>query len=90
MKRIVLPLLFAFVIPATFSCSTLKSYMLNEQDAAAAIRQLLEIGSRDGLAGAFSKDAIMAGIFPEPLRKTLNTLQQLGLSNSTYAPIFCL
>lgn len=81
MKRILLPLLFAFVIPASFSCSTLKSYMLNEQDAAAAIRQLLEIGSRDGAAGMFSKDAIMAGIFPEPLRKTLNTLQQLGLTS---------
>lgn len=81
MKRIVLPVLFAFIIPAVFSCNTLKGYMLNEQDAASAIRQLLEIGSRDGLAGAFSKDAIMAGIFPEPLRKTLNTLQQLGLTN---------
>lgn len=81
MKRILLPILFAFIIPASFSCSTLKGYMLNEQDAAAAIRQLLEIGSRDGLTGAFSRDAIMAGIFPEPLRKTLNTLQQLGLTN---------
>jgi hypothetical protein len=81
MKKIFLPLLFAFVIPATFSCSTLKGYVLNEQDAAAAIRQLLEIGSRDGLTGAFSKETVMAGIFPEPLRKTLNTLQQLGLTN---------
>lgn len=81
MKRIILPLLFAAILPAGFSCSTLKGYMLNEQDAAAAIRQLLEIGSRDGLAGAFNKEAIMAGIFPEPLRKTLNTLQQLGLTN---------
>jgi hypothetical protein len=81
MKKIFLPVLFAFIIPASFSCSTLKSYMLTEQDAAAAIRQLLEIGSRDGATGAFSKDAILAGIFPEPLRKTLNTLQQLGLTN---------
>lgn len=81
MKKIFLPLLFAFVIPASFSCSTLKGYMLNEQDAAAAIRQLLEIGSKDGAAGAFSRDAILASIFPEPLRKTLNTLQQLGLTN---------
>jgi hypothetical protein len=81
MKRIILPLLFAFVIPVSFSCNTLKSYMLNEQDAAAAIRQLLEIGSKNGATGAFTKDAIMAGIFPEPLRKTLNTLQQLGLTN---------
>ncbi|MDQ6609971.1 MAG: DUF4197 domain-containing protein [Bacteroidota bacterium] len=81
MKRVFLPILFAFILPATFSCSTLKGYMLNEQDAAAAIRQLLEIGSRDGLTGAFGKDAIMAAIFPEALRKTLNTLQQLGLTN---------
>ncbi len=79
MKKILLPVLFAFVIPVSFSCSTLKGYMLNEQDAASAVRQLLEFGARDGLNGAFTKDAILAGIFPESVRKTLNTLQQLGL-----------
>ncbi|HEU4904475.1 MAG TPA: DUF4197 domain-containing protein, partial [Flavisolibacter sp.] len=30
--------------------------------------------------GAFSKEAVMATLFPEPLRKTLNTLQQIGLT----------
>src|SRR5829696_2895631 len=81
MKRLVLPILFAFILPASFSCSTLKNYMLTEQDAAAAIRQLLQIGAQGNLQGAFSKDNVMAAIFPEPLRKTLNTLQQLGLTN---------
>jgi hypothetical protein len=32
------------------------------------------------MQGAFSKEAIMTALFPEPLRKTLNTLQQIGLS----------
>lgn len=81
MKKLFLPLLFAFVLPASFSCSGLRGYTLNEADAATAIRQLLEIGSRDGLSGAFTKDAVMAAVFPEQLRKTLNTLQQLGLTN---------
>jgi len=54
---------------------------LTERDAAAAIRQLLEMGAKEGLNGTFTKESIMTAIFPEPLRKTLNTLQQLGLSN---------
>jgi len=56
-------------------------YSLNEADASAAIRQMLELGARDGVNGNFSRDAIMATLFPEQLRKTLNTLQQLGLTN---------
>lgn len=81
MKKILLPFLFAFVLPASFSCSTLKGYMLNEGDASAAIRELLQLGARNNLQGAFSKDAVMAALFPESLRKTLNTLQQLGLTS---------
>ena len=83
MKKIILPLLFSIILPASFSCSSSKlgGYMLNEADAAAAIRQLLSIGARDGITGAFSKEMIMSTLFPEQLRKTLNTLQQLGLTN---------
>lgn len=84
MKKIFLPLLFAFVVPVTFSCSALKNgYVLNERDAASAIRQLLEIGTRDGVlnGNAFSKETIMTAVFPEPVRKVLNTVQQLGLTN---------
>lgn len=81
MKRLVLPLLFAFMLPASFSCSTLRNYALTEQDAAAAIRQLLQIGAQGNLQGAFTKESVMTAIFPEALRKTLNTLQQLGLTN---------
>ncbi|HYK56020.1 MAG TPA: DUF4197 family protein, partial [Flavisolibacter sp.] len=81
MKKILLPLLFAFVLPASFSCSTMR-YTLNEADAAAAIRQLLEIGTKEGsLTGAFSKETVMSTLFPESLRKALNTLNQLGLTN---------
>lgn len=81
MKKILLPVLFAFMLPVTFSCATLKSYVLNEQDAAAALKQMLQLGAQSSLQGAFSKDAVMAALFPEPLRKTLNTLQQLGLTS---------
>lgn len=81
MKKIVLPLLFAFLLPASYSCSTLRNYVLTEQDAATALRQMLQLGAQSSLQGAFSKDAVMAALFPEALRKTLNTLQQLGLTN---------
>ena len=84
MKKLFLPLLFSLVLPTAFSCSSsrLAGYMLNEKDAAAAIRQLLEIGARDGVySGAFSKENVMSTIFPESLRKALNTLNQLGLTN---------
>jgi hypothetical protein len=81
MKKLFTPLLFALIIPASFSCSTLKNYSLTESDAVAALRQMLEIGARESIAGSFSKDAIMSTLFPEPIRKTLNTLQQLGLTN---------
>ena len=84
MKKLFLPLFVAFLLPVSFSCSSTKfgGYTLNETDAAAAIRQMLEIGTRDGaLTGAFSKETVMATLFPEALRKTLNTLNQLGLTN---------
>ena len=83
MKKFFIPLMFVLVLPATFSCGTLQraGYSLNERDAAAAIRQMLEIGARESVNGSFNKDAMMAAIFPESVRKVLNTLQQLGLTN---------
>jgi hypothetical protein len=81
MKKLVLPLLFSFVLPIGFSCNALKNATLSEADAASAIKQMLEIGVRQGVQGAFNKDAIMSTLFPESMRKTLNTLQQLGLLN---------
>ncbi len=82
MKKIAIPLLL-MLLPVLFSCSASKfgGYTLNEKDAAAAIRQMLEIGTRDGVTGAFSKDAVLSTLFPEPVKKALNTLQQLGLTN---------
>jgi Protein of unknown function (DUF4197) len=81
MKKVLLPILFAFVLPASFSCGALKNATLSQADAASAIKQMLEIGVRQGVQGAFNKDAIMSTLFPESMRKTLNTLQQLGLLN---------
>lgn len=80
MKKLFLPILFAFLLPVSFSCSTLRNYVLTEQDAVAALRQLLQKGAQSNLQGAFTKDAVMATLFPEDLRKVLNTLQQLGLT----------
>jgi hypothetical protein len=83
MKKLFIPILFALILPASFSCSTLRnSYVLNENDAANAIRQLLQIGAKEGsLTGAFSKEMIMSTLFPESVSKVLNTLNQLGLTN---------
>ncbi len=84
MKKLVLPILALFVLIASFSCSSLNKfgYTLNERDAAAAIRQMLEIGTKDGvLTGAFTKERVMSTLFPEPMKKALNTLQQLGLTS---------
>lgn len=83
MKKIFSSLLIFALLPVVFSCSASRfgGYSLNEKDAAAAIRQMLEGGTRDGFAGAFSKDAVLSALFPEPVKKALNTLQQLGLTN---------
>ena len=84
MKRLFIPILFAILLPVSFSCSNTRfgSYTLNEKDASEAIRQLLQIGAKDGLeSGAFSKETMMSAIFPEGVRKVLNTMQQLGVTN---------
>jgi hypothetical protein len=84
MKKIFIPLLFVVLLPLSFSCSSsrLGNYTLNEADAAAAIRQLLQIGTKDGnLTGAFRKETILTTIFPESVANVLKTLNQLGLTN---------
>jgi len=84
MKRLILPFLLAFMLPLSFSCSTgrFAGYKLNEQDAAIAVRQLLQLGiNNESFAGAFSKETILTTLFPEPVKKALNTLNQLGLTN---------
>jgi hypothetical protein len=82
MKKIVL--LFMLFLPLAYSCGTanrLANYVLTEQDAADAIRQLLSMGSREGGVGtAFSKQNIITTVFPEQVAKVLNTLNNLGLS----------
>jgi hypothetical protein len=83
MKKLFIPFLFAFLLPVSFSCSSTRfgGYNLTEADAAAAIRQMLSLGAnQSNLSGAFSKEAVMATLFPESMRKTLNTLNQLGLT----------
>jgi hypothetical protein len=80
MKKFLLPLFFLFMLPSFFSCSVLRGYVLNETDAAAALRQLLEMGAQKSINGSFSRDAIMTTVFGNDVKKVLNTLQTLGLS----------
>ncbi|HEY1115004.1 MAG TPA: DUF4197 domain-containing protein [Chitinophagaceae bacterium] len=84
MKKLLLPLLLAVIVPASFSCSGSRfaGYTLNEADAANAIRQMLQIGTQQSnFSGAFSKEMIMATLFPEPVKNVVNTLSTLGLTN---------
>ena len=84
MKKIFLPLLLAFMLPALVACtgSRFGGYALNERDASSAIKQLLQLGAKDNfLTGAFSKENVMTTVFPEGVRKVLNTVQMLGLTN---------
>src|SRR3954453_8898311 len=81
MKKIFLPILSILLLSLTYSCSTLRS-ALTQNDAASAIKQLLSMGARDNsIAGAFSKETILATLFPEPVHKVLNTLNTLGLTS---------
>ncbi len=83
MKKLFIPLLFVMVLPAVISCnsSRLAGYIINQADAASAIRQLLELGTRNNLTGAFSKEEVLSTLFPEPVKKALNTLNMLGLTS---------
>ncbi|WP_165871550.1 DUF4197 domain-containing protein [Flaviaesturariibacter flavus] len=81
MKKIVF--LLMLFLPLAYSCGSASklNYVLTEQDAADAIRQLLQIGTREGSVGnAFSKQNIINTVFPENVAKVLNTLNNLGLS----------
>ena len=82
MKKLFLPLILAVALPVTFACnsSRLASYMLTQGDAAMAIRQMLELGSRENMTGAFSKEQVLSTIFPQEVSKALNTLNMLGLT----------
>ncbi|MDQ6812187.1 MAG: DUF4197 domain-containing protein, partial [Bacteroidota bacterium] len=83
MKKIILPSLLILLLPLSYSCGTLKSlgYKLTEADAASAIRQMLDLGTRESLAGSFAKETILSSIFPESVSKTLNTINTLGLTS---------
>lgn len=82
MKKVFLVVLLPLAI--LFSgCNTLKN-MLSPADAEAALREALSIGadfggSVLGKKGAFSKTTLIDALFPEDIRKILNTLETLGL-----------
>lgn len=82
MKKLLLPILFIILLPLSYSCGTLRSmgYKLTETDAAAALRQMLDLGTRENMAGAFTKETILSTLFTESISKTLNTINQLGLT----------
>ena len=83
MRRVYL-VLTALVIISSSGCSTMKN-VLSARDAEEAIREMLSIGtefggSALGKKGAFSKATLIEALFPEDIRKFLNTLETLGLS----------
>jgi len=82
MKKVFLPLLFVILLPLTYSCGSLRNgYMLNERDAANAIREMLQLGaSNNNLTGAFNRDAILNSLFPESVSKAVNVLNMLGMT----------
>ncbi len=83
MKKYLLAVVLVFSMPVMYSCSNLGklAYSLTEQDAADAIRQLLQFGSREGLnASAFSKQALIEKVVPGELQTPLRILQALGLT----------
>ena len=83
MKRVYSAIFFSLTI--FFSgCSTTKN-LLSAKDAEEAIREALSIGSNFGgnvlgKKGAFSKSTLIDALFPEDIRKVLNTLETLGLT----------
>ncbi|TCZ72273.1 DUF4197 domain-containing protein [Flaviaesturariibacter aridisoli] len=83
MKKLLLPIFALLIFPLLNSCSGSKllNYTLTEQDAAAAIRELLNAGARNGSVGnAFSKENVVNTVFPSDVAKVFNTLNNLGLS----------
>ena len=60
-------------------CSTVKN-LLSAKDAEDAIREMLSIGTMLSKKDAFSKATLIDALFPEDVRKVLNTLETLGLS----------
>ena len=83
MKKLFLPIILILLLPISYSCGTLKSlgYKLTEGDASSAIRQMLDLGTRENMAGAFSKEMILSTLLPESISKTLNTINSLGLTS---------
>lgn len=80
MKKRSLPVLLLLLLPFAWSCAGLKGLTLTDKDAAAALKQMLSLGVREGLTQGFSKEAVMTAAFPEPARKAIHTVQQLGLT----------
>ncbi len=77
--RLFLPLVVLF---AACDVSNIGNYILNQYDAAAAIRQLLQIGTASGAdKSLFTRDNIVKAVLPEKVATALNTIQQLGLSS---------
>lgn len=80
MKKITLSFSLLLSVFLLWSCAGLKGLGLTEQDAAAALKQMLSQGVSNGIRQGFNKDAVMNALFPEPARKAIRTVEQLGLS----------
>lgn len=72
-------IIIAIALIFSSGCSTVKN-VLSAKDAEDAIREMLSIGTLLSKKDAFSKSTIIEALFPEDIRKVLNTLETLGLS----------
>ncbi len=81
MKKYLFPVIIGLILPLSFSCGTrLGGYILTQADAAAAIRQMLSLGSGDNTSAAFSKERILSTIFPGDISRVMGVLNLLGFN----------
>jgi hypothetical protein len=80
MKKLFLPLLISTFLLSLYSCSSMRKLSVTNADAAGALKEMLEVGVRESVNTTFDQHNILATLFPEPVAKTLNTIQQLGVS----------
>jgi hypothetical protein len=75
-RAIILSLLIPVAMMMS-GCNTLR-FVLNEGDAAAAIKEMLTIGA--GMKSIINKQSLVEAVLPGEVGKVLQTVQQLGLS----------
>src|SRR4051812_33784276 len=76
MKKVIIVYLLTS-LNLIYSCGTTKR--ISDRDAASALKEMLSIGVRQSVESTFSQQNVLS-IFPDPVRKPLASIQQMGLS----------